>query len=188
MAKKYNNFRVGGSPSNVNEDYAVWTNDLLERVIASKTVIQPGKSTQGHKLIDSDVVYVITNGRGSIEVVEYMNSDEGHVFLIPYLLILIILMYLNGPLILFVYMSVVGLTQAIGENVSGSLWAEMYGVNNLGSIKALMTFFGILASAASPFLFGIILDQGDTLNMLILGTIILIIIFSVLSYIGKYFK
>jgi hypothetical protein len=39
MAKKYNNFRVGGSPSNVNEDYAVWTNDLLERVIASKTVI-----------------------------------------------------------------------------------------------------------------------------------------------------
>ena len=78
MAKKYNNFRVGGSPSNVNEDYAVWTNDLLERVIASKTVIQPGKFTQGHKLIDSDVVYVITNGRGSMEVVEYMNSDEGH--------------------------------------------------------------------------------------------------------------
>ena len=78
MAKKYNNFRVGGSPQNVNEDYAVWTNDLLERVIASKTVIHPGKSTQGHKLINSDVVYVITNGRGAMEVVEYMNSDEGH--------------------------------------------------------------------------------------------------------------
>ena len=78
MAKKYNNFRVGGSPHNVNEDYAVWTNDLLERVIASKTVIQPGKCTQGHKLIDSDVVYVITNGRGTMEVVEYMNSVEGH--------------------------------------------------------------------------------------------------------------
>ena len=78
MAKKYNNFRVGGSPHNVNEDYAVWTNDRLERVIASKTVIQPGKSTQGHKLINSDVVYVITNGRGSMEIVEYMNSDEGH--------------------------------------------------------------------------------------------------------------
>ena len=78
MAKKYNNFRVGGSPHNVSEDYAVWTNDLLERVIASKTVIQPGKSTQGHKLINSDVVYVITNGRGSMEIVEYMNSDEGH--------------------------------------------------------------------------------------------------------------
>jgi purine-cytosine permease-like protein len=45
-----------------------------------------------------------------------------------------------------------------------------------------------MASAASPFLFGVILDQGDTLNILILGTIILIIIFSILSYLGKYFK
>ena len=53
-------------------------NDLLERIIASKTVIQPGKSTQGHKLIDSDVVYIVTNGRGTMEIVEYMNSDEGH--------------------------------------------------------------------------------------------------------------
>ena len=43
MAKKYNNFRVGGSPQNVNEDYAVWTNDLLERVIVRKTVIQQVK-------------------------------------------------------------------------------------------------------------------------------------------------
>ena len=63
MAKKYNNFRVGGSPRVENEDYSVWTNDLLERIIASKTVIQPGRSTVGHKLIDSDVVYVITDGR-----------------------------------------------------------------------------------------------------------------------------
>ena len=78
MAKKYTNFRVGGSPQKTNEHYTVWTNDLLQRVIASKTVIEPGKSTVGHKLIDSDVVYVITNGRGTMEVVEYMNTDEGH--------------------------------------------------------------------------------------------------------------
>lgn len=108
--------------------------------------------------------------------------------LFPFLVVLIFLMYFEGPIILFVYMSVIGLTQAVGENVSGSLWAEMYGVNNLGSIKALMSFFGILASAASPFIFGIVLDQGDTLNILILGTIILIIIFSSISYLGKFIK
>ena len=51
MAKKYVNFRVGGSPQKVNEDYSVWTNDLLGKVIASKTVIQPGRSTVGHKLV-----------------------------------------------------------------------------------------------------------------------------------------
>ena len=78
MAKKYTNFRIGGSPQKVTDDYTVWSNDLLERIIASKTVIQPGASTKGHKLIDSDVVYIITNGRGTMEIVEYMNSDEGH--------------------------------------------------------------------------------------------------------------
>lgn len=78
MAKKYVNFRVGGSPYKVTDDYSVWTNDLLVKIIASKTVIQPGKSTVGHRLSDSDVVYIIVNGRGMMEVIEYMNSMEGH--------------------------------------------------------------------------------------------------------------
>ncbi len=51
MAKKYTNFRIGGSPQKVTDDYTVWSNDLLQRIIASKTVIQPGASTKGHKLI-----------------------------------------------------------------------------------------------------------------------------------------
>ena len=78
MAKKYVNFRVGGSPYKVTDDYSVWTNDLLGKIIASQTVIQPGKSTVGHRLSDSDVVYIIVNGRGMMEVIEYMNSMEGH--------------------------------------------------------------------------------------------------------------
>jgi len=78
MAKKYVNFRVGGTPHKSTEDYTVWTNDLLGKVIASKTVIQPGKSTVGHRLSNSDVVYTIVNGRGTMEVIEYMNSQDGH--------------------------------------------------------------------------------------------------------------
>ena len=78
MARKYVNFRVGGSPYKDTDAYTVWTNDLLQKVIASKTIIQPGQSTDGHKLIDSDVVYVIVNGRGTMEVIEYMNTEEGH--------------------------------------------------------------------------------------------------------------
>jgi hypothetical protein len=58
MAKKYVNFRVGGSPQKINDDYSVWTNDLLGKVIASKTVIEPGRSTVGHRLVESDVVYI----------------------------------------------------------------------------------------------------------------------------------
>ena len=109
-------------------------------------------------------------------------------FSIPIILTLLTLSQFNGILILFVYMSILGLTQGMAENISSALWAELYGVNNLGAIKALMHFFIVLASAASPFLFGFILDQGDTVGSLILITNALFIFFSIMSYFGKYFK
>ena len=55
MAKKYVNFRVGGSPYKVTDDYSVWTNDLTR-----------GMNTfAGASATDNDVV-------GSD------NSDEKH--------------------------------------------------------------------------------------------------------------
>ena len=78
MAKKYVNFRVGGVPERKDEDYTVWTNDLLSKLIASKTVVDPCRSTYGHRLLESEVVYVVISGRGTMEIVEYTNTEEGH--------------------------------------------------------------------------------------------------------------
>ena len=85
-------------------------------------------------------------------------------------------------------MAGLGFSNAFTENTSNSLWAEMYGVNNLGSIKALLTFFGVLASASSPFLYGILLDQTNSINILIYLSLILTLIFSFMAYWGKNFK
>ena len=74
MAKKYVNFRVGGVPETKEDNYTVWTNDLLSKLIASKTVIEPGKTTFGHRLLESEVVFVVVSGRGIMEVVEYANT------------------------------------------------------------------------------------------------------------------
>ena len=57
MAKKYVNFRVGGVPERKEDNYTVWTNDLLSKLIASKTVIEPSKSTFGHRLLESEVIF-----------------------------------------------------------------------------------------------------------------------------------
>ena len=109
-------------------------------------------------------------------------------FCIPLILTLALLANYNGTLMLFIYMSILGMTQGMAENISSALWAELYGVNNLGAIKSLMHFFIVLASAASPFLFGMILDQGDTVNTLIIITNGLFIFFSIIGFFGKYFK
>ena len=107
--------------------------------------------------------------------------------LIPMALILVSLLFSNHVYILYLYMAGLGFSNGFTENISNSLWAEMYGVNNLGSIKALLTFFGVLASASSPFLYGILLDQTNSINVLVYLSLTLILIFSMIAYIGKKF-
>jgi MFS family permease len=107
--------------------------------------------------------------------------------LIPMALILVSLLFSNHVYILYLYMAGLGFSNGFTENISNSLWAEMYGVNNLGSIKALLTFFGVLASASSPFLYGILLDQTNSTNVLVYLSLTLILIFSMIAYIGKKF-
>ena len=110
-----------------------------------------------------------------------------HFHLIPMALILVSLLFSNHVYILYLYMAGLGFSNGFTENISNSLWAEMYGVNNLGSIKALLTFFGVLASASSPFLYGILLDQTNSINILVYLSLTLILIFSMMAYIGKKF-
>ena len=107
--------------------------------------------------------------------------------LIPMALILVSLLFSNHVYILYLYMAGLGFSNGFTENISSSLWAEMYGFNNLGSIKALLTFFGVLASASSPFLYGILLDQTNSINILVYLSLTLILIFSMMAYIGKKF-
>jgi MFS family permease len=108
--------------------------------------------------------------------------------LIPMAGILIVMLFSDHVYILYLYMAGLGLSNGFTENISNSLWAEIYGVNNLGSIKALLTFFGVLASASSPFLYGIIIDQTNSIDMLIYLSLILITIFSSLALIANKFK
>ena len=108
--------------------------------------------------------------------------------LLPMLAIFIVMLFSDHVYVLYFYMAGLGLSNGFTENISNSLWAEMYGVKNLGSIKALLTFFGIMASASSPFLYGIILDQTGSINTLIYLSLILIILFSLMGNFSKKLK
>ena len=108
--------------------------------------------------------------------------------LLPMLAIFIVMLFSDHVYVLYLYMAGLGLSNGFTENISNSLWAEMYGVKNLGSIKAMLTFFGIMASASSPFLYGIILDQTNSINTLVYLSLILIILFSLMGYFSKKLK
>ena len=78
MAKKYENYSVGDNLFRQSSAYIAWTNDLLKKLVAGKTIIQPNESTGGHRLIESEVVYIFLSGTGQMEVIEYSNHEAGH--------------------------------------------------------------------------------------------------------------
>ena len=65
----------------------------------------------------------------SVKILPFLN--------IPMLLSLIILVFFNKEYSAFVFMGLLGVTNGLSQVLLSSLWAEIYGVNFLGSIKAL---------------------------------------------------
>ena len=80
--------------------------------------------------------------------------------LVPLFLGLLILLFFDNYFFLIVYMSLYGLNLGISTPFIGALWAEIYGVESLGTVKALLHSGGVFASALSPLVFGYLIDWG----------------------------
>ncbi|MEM7405520.1 MAG: MFS transporter [Pseudomonadota bacterium] len=65
------------------------------------------------------------------------------------------------------FMAFAGMSGGAGQTVVSTLWAELYGVRHLGSIRALVAGMAVISSAAAPAVFGWFIDAGvrvDTLS------------------------
>ena len=80
--------------------------------------------------------------------------------LFPLFVCIIILLFFDNYLFFVIYMIFYGLNFGITIPFIGALWAEIYGVESLGSVKALLHAGGVLASALSPLIFGFLIDWG----------------------------
>ena len=80
--------------------------------------------------------------------------------LLPLFVCVMILLFFDNYLFFIIYMIFYGLNFGITIPFIGALWAEIYGVESLGSVKALLHAGGVLASALSPLIFGYLIDWG----------------------------
>ncbi|NLQ16418.1 MFS transporter [Marinomonas sp. M1K-6] len=78
----------------------------------------------------------------------------------PLLAALIILVIFDGAWSVFVFMTLFGTGIGALNTVINAAWAEIYGTKAIGSIRAMMTSLMIFATAASPLLFGLMIEQG----------------------------
>jgi len=83
---------------------------------------------------------------------------------VPLLLSLIILIFFDHPYSAFVFMGFMGISNGLTNVLMSSFWAEIYGVNHLGSIKALTGSLMVFSTALATAVFGLLIDSGYSIE------------------------
>ena len=108
--------------------------------------------------------------------------------LLPLFLGVLTLIFFDSYFSMLVYMSLLGLNLGISPSFIGSLWAELYGLESLGSVKALLHACSVFASALSPVIFGYIIDAGFGIIAISVISLTIIIVSTLLPIFYKHIE
>ena len=110
------------------------------------------------------------------KLISYMN--------IPLLLAMFVLFRFNHEIFAYIFLGLIGISNGLANILGSSTWAEIYGVKHIGSIKALTTAFMVFSTAFGTAIFGLLIDNGFTIeNIAFVGgtyivvSLVLLIIF-----------
>ncbi len=99
---------------------------------------------------------------------------------IPLLIAMFVLFYYQHEMSAFVFLGLVGISNGLANILGSSTWAEIYGVKFIGSIKALTTAFMVFSTAFGTAVFGLMIDNGLTIENIAFVSSIYIVISLVL--------
>ena len=101
---------------------------------------------------------------------------------IPLFLSVLVIIYFNSPSAAFIFLGLIGISNGLANLLGSSIWAEIYGVKHIGSIKALTTALMVFATALGTALFGILIDYGFSIEKIALVSGIYILVSIVLLF------
>ena len=101
---------------------------------------------------------------------------------IPLALSTFVIIYFNTPITAFVFLGLIGITNGLANVLGSSTWAEIYGVKYIGSIKALTAALMVFATAFGTALFGVLIDNGFTIEKIAVVSGIYILLSIVLLF------
>lgn len=81
-------------------------------------------------------------------------------YLFPIGVSCLVLASFDAQLTVVAYMALAGMTGGAGATIISTVWAELYGVLHLGSIKAMVAGLSVISSALAPAVFGWFIDAG----------------------------
>ena len=99
---------------------------------------------------------------------------------LPLLLSMFVLFTNKHEISAYVFLGLVGISNGLANVLGSSTWAEIYGVKFIGSIKALTTAFMVFSTAFGTAVFGLLIDNGFSIEDIALVSGIYILISLVL--------
>jgi predicted MFS family arabinose efflux permease len=88
---------------------------------------------------------------------------------VPLVIGIAILGLADHPIGLFLFLALLGLSAGAAKTAGGAVWAEVYGVASLGSIRSFAAMLMVAGTAAGPATLGLLLDAGISMAALALG-------------------
>jgi predicted MFS family arabinose efflux permease len=101
---------------------------------------------------------------------------------IPLLLSVLVIIFFSSPISAFIFLGLIGISNGLANLLGSSIWAEIYGVKHIGSIKALTTALMVFATAFGTALFGVLIDYGFTIEKIAVVSGIYILLSIVLLF------
>jgi len=96
------------------------------------------------------------------------------------------LFYYQHEISAFIFLGLIGVSNGLANVLGSSTWAEIYGVKFIGSIKALTTAFMVFSTAFGTAVFGLLIDNGFTIeNIALIGGVYIVISLILLIMIRK---
>jgi len=141
---------------------------IITGIVINQTFIIESKDWGKFSMAQSFMVYsiltVVTLFFSGLLVDKFTSRKVFPFLNVPLLFSLIVLAIFDHPYSVFVFMGLMGISNGLTNVLMISFWAEIYGVNYLGSIKALTGSFMVFSTALATAVFGILIDLGYSIE------------------------
>jgi len=104
---------------------------------------------------------------------------------IPLLIATLVLFYFDSSFSSFIFLGLIGISNGLANVLGSSTWAEIYGVKYIGSIKALTTALMVFSTAFGTALFGILIDNGLSIEQIAIVSGVYILCSIILLYLVR---
>ena len=79
---------------------------------------------------------------------------------------LFLIIVFDNPIVSFLFLGLIGISNGLANVLGSSTWAEVYGVKHIGSIKALTTALMVFSTAFGTAVFGLLIDKGFSIEQI----------------------